>query len=286
MTSPDVELSVIAPCLNEELNVPELTRRTLAVFEKGGFAGELILIDDGSTDGTAQVIRSMVAAHPEQVQAVFHPQNRGMAAAWKSGAGVARGRLVATIDSDLQYQPEDLLRLRRALYEHSVDVVQGWRSWVGRVKDERYHISRAFNFMLNGAFGMHLADNKSGFVMCAREVFQDLLTYEGRYFYWQSFIMVAAHAKGYDYKEIETLFEQRKAGESFLAKKAAQGDPRLPAKLRPRCGRRQERSPTAQAMISRIGWPRSISSRLRPGTSRRRGSSPNWCKSVAWMSVM
>lgn len=222
MTSPDVELSVIAPCLNEELNVPELTRRTLAVFEKGGFAGELILIDDGSTDGTAQVIRSMVAAHPEQVQAVFHPQNRGMAAAWKSGAGVARGRLVATIDSDLQYQPEDLLRLRRALYEHSVDVVQGWRSWVGRVKDERYHISRAFNFMLNGAFGMHLADNKSGFVMCAREVFQDLLTYEGRYFYWQSFIMVAAHAKGYDYKEIETLFEQRKAGESFLAKKAAQ----------------------------------------------------------------
>ena len=222
MSPADIELSVIAPCLNEELNVPELTARILGVFEMGGFVGELVLVDDGSTDTTAQVIRAMMEAHPGQVQGVFHSQNRGMAAGWKSGAAAAKGRLVATIDADLQYQPEDLLRLRRALYEHSVDVVQGWRSWVGRQKDKRYHISRAFNLMLNSAFGMQLEDNKSGFVMCAREVFQDLLTYEGKYFYWQSFIMVAAHAKGYSYKEIETLFEQRKAGESFLDKKAAQ----------------------------------------------------------------
>jgi phenylacetate-CoA ligase len=205
--APEIELSVIAPCLNEELNIPELTRR------------ELVLVDDGSTDGTARVIRSMIEAYPGRVQGAFHPENRGIAAAWKSGAGLARGKLVATIDSDLQYQPEDLLRLRRALYEHSVDVVQGWRSWVGRAKDKRYHISRAFNHMLNGAFGMNLKDNKSGFVMCAREVFQDLLTHESGYFYWQSFVMVAAHAKGYSYKEVETLFEQRKAGQSFLDKR-------------------------------------------------------------------
>jgi phenylacetate-CoA ligase len=56
--------------------------------------------------------------------------------------------------------------------------------------------------------------------MCAREVFQDLLSYEGSYFYWQSFVMVAAHAKGYSYKQIETLFEQRKQGTSFLEKAA------------------------------------------------------------------
>lgn len=215
-----IELSVIAPCLNEELNIPELTSRVLGVFDQGNLEGELILVDDGSTDSTPRVIRSMMEAHPDRVVGVFHPQNRGMAAGWKSGAAVARGRLVATIDADLQYQPEDLLRLRRALYEYSVDVAQGWRSWVGRRKDERYHISRAFNFMLNTAFGMKLEDNKSGFVVCAREVFQDLLTYKGSYFYWQSFVMVAAIAKGYSYKEVETLFEERKAGVSFLNKKA------------------------------------------------------------------
>ena len=217
-----MELSVIVPCLNEELNLPELTDRLLKVFERGGFPGEVVLVDDGSTDGTAAVIRRLEAGHPGAVLGVFHPQNRGIAAAWKSGAAAAHGKLVATIDADLQYQPEDLLRLRRELYEHSVDIVQGWRSAVGRRRDRRYHLSRGFNGLLNGVFGMSLEDNKSGFVICAREVFLDLLTHEGSYFYWQSFVMVAAHAKGYSYKEVETLFEQRKQGTSFLDKQAVQ----------------------------------------------------------------
>src|SRR4029079_7519424 len=79
-----------------------------------------------------------------------------------------------------------------------------------------YHVSRAFNFILNKTFGMDLLDNKSGFVMCATSVMEDLLTYRGNYAYWQSFIMVAAHAKGYSYKQVETLFENRRAGKSFL----------------------------------------------------------------------
>src|SRR5438045_341714 len=77
-------------------------------------------------------------------------------------------------------------------------------------------IDGGLNTMLNTAFGMSLKDNKSGFILCAREVMEDLLSYRGTYFYWQSFIMVAAHAKGYTYKEVETLFENRRAGKSFL----------------------------------------------------------------------
>ncbi|MCC6216959.1 MAG: glycosyltransferase [Polyangiaceae bacterium] len=209
-------LSVIAPCFNEELNVPELVRRVLATFDRGAIAGELVLVDDGSRDGTRRVIDEQAALHAGRVVGRFHPENRGIAHAWKTGLAAARGGVVAVIDSDLQYQPEDLLRLYRALVEHSVDVVQGWRSAVGRERGARYHLSRGLNTILNGAFGMSLQDNKSGFVMCAREVLEDLLTYEGSYFYWQSFIMVAAHAKGYSYKEIETLFENRRAGKSFL----------------------------------------------------------------------
>ena len=59
---------------------------------------------------------------------------------------------------------------------------------------------------------MSLQDNKSGFVVCAREVLDDILSYRGDYAYWQSFVMVAAHSKGYSYKEIETIFEPRRQG--------------------------------------------------------------------------
>jgi phenylacetate-CoA ligase len=215
-----LELSIIVPCFNEELNIPELTERVLKTLEAGKLNGELLLVDDGSSDGTARVIREQEVLAPGRVRGVFHRTNRGMAAAWRSGVDASRAVNITIIDADLQYQPEDVLRLYRTLRDSSVDVVQGWRSMVGRRHDTRYHLSRGFNVMLNAAFGMSLKDNKSGFVCCAKEVMQDLMSYTGSYRYWQSFIMVAAHAKGYSYREVETLFEDRKQGVSSLDKSA------------------------------------------------------------------
>ncbi len=208
-----VDLSVIVPCWNEEGNVPELCARVLAVFEVGGLAGELVLVDDGSRDGTRAAIER--AAGDGRVRGVFHGENRGIAASWKSGLAAARGRLCAVMDADLQYQPEDLLRMLEGLDER-VDVVQGWRSAVGRARGPRYYYSRGFNWLLNTVFAMDLEDNKSGFFLCRREVLADLLDYRGDYFYWQSFVMVAAKAKGYRCRQIEALFEERKQGRSFL----------------------------------------------------------------------
>jgi phenylacetate-CoA ligase len=210
-----MELSVIVPCFNEEANLPDLIARVGDVFAVGKIDGELVLVDDGSSDRTWEVIQAEAAAHPFVVGR-RHPENRGIAAGWKSGVAAARGRLCCILDADLQYQPEDILRLRRELEVGNVDIVQGWRSPVGREKGPRYYYSRGLNTMLNGAFGMDLQDNKSGFILCAKEVFEDLLSYRGNYYYWQSFIMVAAHAKGYTYKQVETLFEPRRAGKSFL----------------------------------------------------------------------
>ena len=134
-SAPDgVELSVIVPCLNEELNVPEIVvPRYCGVFEVGGFRRR----------GRARR-RRVIRWH-----GVGHPQGHGVARRRPSSAAstrgtwaspraggraraTARGKLVATLDADLQYQPEDLLRLRRELYDHGVDVVQGWRSAIGR----------------------------------------------------------------------------------------------------------------------------------------------------------
>jgi phenylacetate-CoA ligase len=222
MQEDQLDLSVIVPCYNEELNIKEVTERVLRTLDAGNLKGELVLVDDGSADGTARAIREQMELHPGRVVGGFHRSNRGLAAGWRTGADVARGSTVALIDADLQNRPEDILRLYRKLMESSVDIVQGIRSSVGRTRDSRYHMSRSFNTLLNVSFGMKLRDNKSGFVCCSRDVLLDLLSYRGHYAFWQSFIMVAAHAKGYSYMEVEALFESRKQGTSFLEGKAIQ----------------------------------------------------------------
>src|SRR6188472_2339700 len=134
-------LSIIVPCFNEELNVPELTQRVLVTLDTGNLNGELVLVDDGSGDGTARVIREQEQKYPGRVRGVFHRGNKGISAAWRSGTEAARGVAVAVLDADLQYRPEDVLRLYRKLVETSVDVVQGWRSTVGRDRGTRFWLS-------------------------------------------------------------------------------------------------------------------------------------------------
>ncbi len=133
----ELDLSIVVPCFNEELNIPELVERVLRTLDVGKLRGELVLVDDGSSAGAARVIPEHARANPERVVGQFHRVNRGLAAAWRTGADAARGLHVAVIDADLQYQPEDVLRLYRTLMDFSVDVVQGWRSPDGRRKDKR-----------------------------------------------------------------------------------------------------------------------------------------------------
>lgn len=212
------ELSVVAPCYNEAGNLPELAERLLRVFEKRGIAGEVVLVDDGSRDATPSVIDELAARHPGVVVAVHHPKNQGIEAAWRSGLLAARGEYACLIDADLQYLPEDVHRLYREIRLTHADLVQGFRSAVGRERDSRYHLSRGLNWILNTLFGMSLRDNKSGFVIALRETLQDVLHHRYRYRYFQTFIAVSAKAKGYTIREVETLFENRLLGESFMSR--------------------------------------------------------------------
>ena len=209
-------LSVIAPCFNEARNLPELVARLEGAFDRKGIDGEIVLVDDGSRDDTGAVLDQLLAAHP-RLRAVRHARNQGIEAAWRSGVGAARGALVCLIDADLQNPPEDVPRLLRELRQSGADLVQGWRSNIGRVSDHRYLLSKGLNVLLNGLFGMRARDNKSGFVLGRREVLADILTHRYRYRYYQSFITVAAHSKGYTVREVETLFDRRRVGQSFIA---------------------------------------------------------------------
>ena len=209
-------LSVVVPCLNEAPNVPALAERLFNAVDEVGLTTELVVVDDGSSDSTWAAIQGLRAMYGDRVTGVRHPANRGIAAAWRSGIDHAQGTYVCFMDGDLQNSPEQVVTLYRRLLETSRDVAQGIRSSIGRQRDSRLAYSRVLNAVLNVLFGMRAKDNKSGFVLAPRRVMDDLLTYRHKYSYFQSFIGVAAKAKGYSIVEVETLFDERRSGTSFL----------------------------------------------------------------------
>jgi phenylacetate-CoA ligase len=209
------DLSVVAPCFNEMENAVALTERLQQVFSKRGLNGEIVLVNDASRDETGRVIDELAQRY-DNVVAVHHIVNQGIARGWQSGLEQSRGRYVCLIDADLQYLPEEVWRLYREIEASRVDMVQGFRSTIERLRDSRYLYSKGLNILLNTCFGMNLRDNKSGFVIARRDTLADILKHRFHYYYFNTFIAVAAKAKGYSIKEVETLFKNRNLGKSYI----------------------------------------------------------------------
>jgi phenylacetate-CoA ligase len=265
------DLSVVAPCFNEEANLPTLVARLLRSVEHSDIRMQVVLVDDGSTDTTWNVIQTLEQQYAPLVKGVRHEVNKGIPGGWRSGVAQADGAYVCFIDADLQNPPEEVAKLYRRLLESTCDIAQGTRSSIGRLKDSRLTFSRGLNFLLNFAFGMRAQDNKSGFLLGPTAVMQDVVTVRRDYRHFQTFIGVSAHAKGYSTLEVETLFESRHAGTSFLASKATRvmGECLLdfvPALSEFRFGRRDRRGlevapsviPVKQTQHPYSGWRRML----------------------------
>lgn len=210
------ELTVIAPCFNESLNLIELTERLLKVFEKKKINGQIILVNDASLDNTGEIIDDL-AKRNKNIIACHQERNKGIVEGWRTGLKSSGGVFVCLIDSDLQNLPEDVWRLYQEIRFSNADIVQGWRNHIGKLKNSRYFLTRGLNFVLNLIFGMSSKDNKSGFVVCRREVLEDILNHRFSYRFYQTFITIAAKYKDYSVREIETLFQNRVYGKSFIS---------------------------------------------------------------------
>ena len=121
-----VEISIVIPLLNEAESLPELTRWIARVLEAHRLTYEVLLIDDGSTDESWAVIEAL-AAEDATLRGVRFNRNYGKSAALNIGFEAARGRVVCTMDADLQDSPEELPELYRMIVEDKYDLVSGWK---------------------------------------------------------------------------------------------------------------------------------------------------------------
>ncbi|MGH9201164.1 MAG: glycosyltransferase, partial [Vicinamibacterales bacterium] len=166
-----MKLSVIIPAYNERPTIEELLRRVRAV----AIDKEVLVVDDGSTDGTREYLQSL----PPQadLRTFFQPQNRGKGAAVQLGLSQAQGDVVVIQDADLEYDPRDYLKLIRPIEEGVADVVYGSRflGWPRRVLRFRHQLANRFLTTLsNLATDLNLTDMETCYKMMTRQVAKTL----------------------------------------------------------------------------------------------------------------
>jgi len=126
-TESQPKLSVVIPFFNEEENVEDLIQELHEAMAGSTWAWEAVLVDDGSTDGTAEKLEEVRDHHGPHVNIVFLQRNFGQTAATQAGIDTATGDLVATLDGDRQNDPADILPLAQRLLEEDLDLLVGWR---------------------------------------------------------------------------------------------------------------------------------------------------------------
>ncbi len=173
-TSPRPSLSVVIPLYNEAENVEDLYRELTASLEPAGRSYELLLVDDGSTDGTLDRLRALEQRDP-RVRVLRLRRNFGQTAAFSAGFDHARGDVVVTSDGDLQNDPRDIPHLLAKLDE-GYDMICGWRRERQDPMSKRLP-SWFANRIISWATGVHLHDYGCSLKAMRSEVVKNLRLY-------------------------------------------------------------------------------------------------------------
>ncbi len=198
------EVSVLVPAKDEVENLPEFVRLAREALLPLPYACEVVIVDDGSHDGTPRVLAEIAAKHPF-VRVVTHRAQRGIADALKSGADAARGRVFVFYPADLQYAPADIPGLVAPILENRADIVTGTKQ--GHY--EKRFVSGVYNLLCRWLFGVRVTDLNS-VKAYRREVVETLPTRPD----WHRFMVVIAAAQGFRLAEQPVPLHPRRAGKS------------------------------------------------------------------------
>jgi glycosyltransferase involved in cell wall biosynthesis len=175
-------LSIVIPCYNEKQTINRLLDRVCRARLPDAMERELVVVDDCSTDGTADILRGNTNT---SVKVFFHEKNQGKGAALRTGFSHASGDVVVVQDADLEYNPDEYAKLLEPILDGRADVVFGSRFCT---TDERrvmyfYHFlgNRFLTFVSNVFTNLNLTDMETCYKMFRREILQKIAIKESRF---------------------------------------------------------------------------------------------------------
>ena len=199
------DIAVVVPAFNEVESLPELVQRIGAAVEGMGRTWEVWIVDDGSDDGTFEMVEKLAAERP-QVHGLSFGRNLGKAAALAAGFDAASARFVITMDADLQDDPAEIPHLV-AKMEEGWDLVSGWKK---DRKDSfiKNNTSKVFNWFTSRMCGLDLHDFNCGLKGYRREVTRRVRLYGEMH----RFVPALAHLDGFRVTELPVHHVPRKYG--------------------------------------------------------------------------
>lgn len=171
-----IDLSIIISLYNEAESLPELVAWITSVIQKEGYSYELIMVDDGSQDGSWNIIRKLSADNPN-IRGISFRRNYGKSAALYEGFKAASGRVVVTMDADLQDSPEEIPEMYDMVVKQGYDIVSGWKQHRQDNKLTKNLPSKLYNATARWITGIKLHDMNCGLKAYKNEVVKNIEVY-------------------------------------------------------------------------------------------------------------
>lgn len=171
-----MDISIVIPLLNEEESLPELHDWIVRVMQEHNYSYEILMIDDGSTDSSWQVIKNLHEANPA-VKGIKFRRNYGKSAALNTAFEACQGDVVITMDADLQDSPDEIPELYRMIKEDGYELVSGWKKVRYDSKLAKNIPSKFFNWTTRKMSGIKLHDFNCGLKAYKKDVVKSIEVY-------------------------------------------------------------------------------------------------------------
>jgi glycosyltransferase involved in cell wall biosynthesis len=212
METSETLISVVIPVFNEELTIGNVIERLTVVMQESGFNHEIIIVDDGSADGSLDVSKSL------GVKVFSLERHVGKGYTLRVGFAKAKGEIVTTIDSDGSHRPEELPKLLAPILQDNADLVIGSRYSSGSpVAARKLNATgvRIFNFLIKVLTRVDVSDSQSGYRVMKALVLRNMRL-ESKGYEIESEMLVKTAQQGFRVSEVPISFEQRTYGTSRL----------------------------------------------------------------------